>query len=100
MNGQKLEEVTSFNYLRENLCKDGNCSAEIRIRIASAMAAMDRLNRMWQSNTISFASKFKLHQQLMVTVILFISCKTWTLLGDSGGCGGGESRLSESDLFH
>ena len=33
MNGQKLEEVTSFKYLGETLCKDGTCSAEIRIRL-------------------------------------------------------------------
>ena len=45
MNGQKLEEVTSFKYLGATLCNDGTCSAEIRIRIASATAAMARLNR-------------------------------------------------------
>ena len=39
MNGQKLEEVTSFKYLGAAPCKDGTYSAEIRIRIASAMAA-------------------------------------------------------------
>ena len=56
MNGQKLEEVTSFKYLGATLYKDGTCSAEVRIRIASAMA---RLNRIWRCNTISFASRFK-----------------------------------------
>ena len=25
MNGQKVEEVTSFNYLGATLCKDGTC---------------------------------------------------------------------------
>ena len=34
MNGQKLEEVTSFKYFGVTLCKDSTCSAEIRIRIA------------------------------------------------------------------
>ena len=37
MNGRNLEEVTSFKYLRATLCKDGTCSAEICIRIASAI---------------------------------------------------------------
>ena len=59
MNGQKLEEVTSFKYRGAALCKDG-FSAEIRIRIVSAMAAMGRLNKIWRCNTISFASKVKL----------------------------------------
>ena len=82
MNGQKLEEVTSFKYQGATLCKDGTCSAEIRIRIASAMAAMARLNGIWRRNTISFASKFKLYKSL-VTSILFSGCETWTLLADS-----------------
>ena len=49
INGQKLEGVTSFKYLGATLCKDGTCSAEVRIRIAScsAIAAMARLNRIW-----------------------------------------------------
>ena len=59
MNSQKLEEVTSFKYLGATLCKYATFSAEIRIRIASAMAAMARLNKIWQCYTISFASKFK-----------------------------------------
>ena len=45
MNSQKLEEVTSFKHLKAVLCKDGTCSAEVRTRIALAMAAMARLNR-------------------------------------------------------
>ena len=59
MNGQRLEEVTSFKYLGATLCRNDTCSAEVRIRIASAMASMATLNRIWQCNTISFASKFK-----------------------------------------
>ena len=31
MNGQKLEEVTSFKYLGATLCKDGTFSAEVRV---------------------------------------------------------------------
>ena len=36
MNGQK----STFKYLGAILCKDGTCSAEIRIRVAAAIAAM------------------------------------------------------------
>ena len=59
MNGQTLEEVTSSKYFGATQCKDGTCS-EVCIKIASAMAAVARLNTIWQCNTISFASKFKL----------------------------------------
>ena len=51
--GQMLEDVTSFKYLGATLCKDGTCSAEVRIKIASAMAAMDRQNRIWRCKQVS-----------------------------------------------
>ena len=60
MNDQKLDEMTSLKYLGATPCKDGTCSAEVRIRIASAMAAMARLNEIWRCNAICIASKFKL----------------------------------------
>ena len=81
MNGQRFEEVTRLKYLRETLCKDGTFSAEVRVRIASAMAAMARLNRIYRCNT-SFASKFKIYKSLVTTIILY-RCETWTLLADS-----------------
>ena len=46
------------------------------------MAAMARLNRIWQNNTTSFTSKFKLNKSL-VTSILLCGCDTWTLHADS-----------------
>ena len=75
LNSQKLEEVTSFKYLGATLCKDGTCSAEVSIRIASAMA---RLSRLWQCNIISFARTVKLYKSV-VTSVLLCSCETWTL---------------------
>ena len=82
MNGQKLEEVTSFKYLKATLCKDGTCSAVGCIRIASAMAAMARLNRISRCNTTSFASKFQLYKSLVTSILLY-GCDTWILLADS-----------------
>ena len=76
----KFEDVTSFfKYLWATLYNDGTCSAEICIRIASAMA---RLNRIWWWNTISFTGKFKLYKSF-VTFILLYGCETWTLFADA-----------------
>ena len=41
MHGQKLEEVTTFEYLEATPYKDGICSAIVRIRIALAIAKQD-----------------------------------------------------------
>ena len=56
MNGEKVQEVISFNY-----CKDGICSAEVLISIGPAMA---RRNRIWRCKAISFASMFNLYKFL------------------------------------
>ena len=80
-NGQKLEEVTSFKYLGATLCKDGTCSAQVHIRIALAMEAMARLNKIWQCNTISFTSKFKFYKSLVTSILLY-GRETWTLFAD------------------
>ena len=59
-NGQTVQEVTSLKYQGATLYKEGTCSAEIRIKIASAMTVIATLNRICRSKTVSFASKFKL----------------------------------------
>ena len=82
MNGQKLEAVTSFKYLGATLCKDATCSATVRIRIAPGLTAMARLNRIQRFNSISFASKFKLDNSLVISILLY-GCETWSLLADS-----------------
>ena len=67
MNSEKLDGLTSLKYLGAILCKDGTCSAGICIRIASAMAG---LNRNLRCNTISFTSQFKLCKSLVTAILL------------------------------
>ena len=72
MNGQRLEEVITGKYLgTTSLCKDGAWSAEVHIKIPSAMAAMAGLNRIWRCNTISFTNKFKLYESLVSSILLY-----------------------------
>ena len=70
ISSQKLEEVTNFKYLGAYLSKDGTCSAQIHISIASAMAAMVRINGILWSNAISCTSKFKLYKSLVTSIPL------------------------------
>ena len=81
MNGSQLEEVETFKYLGATLQKDGTCSAEIRIRIATATAAMTKLCRVWKSN-ISLPTKFRLYRSLVLSTLLY-GCESWTLTADS-----------------
>ena len=81
MNGETLEEVSSFKYLGATLYKDGTCTGEIRIRIAQATAAMARLNRIWKSS-ISFNTKYRLYRSLVVSILLY-GCEAWTILAET-----------------
>ena len=70
MNDCQLEEVETFKYLGATLQKDGTCAAEIRIRIATATAAMTKLCRVWKSD-ISLPTK---------SICILITCALLTLL--------------------
>lgn len=54
MNEMQLEEVSSLKYLGATLSKDASCTSDTRIRIATATAAMARMDRI--SNSIGFTS--------------------------------------------
>ena len=41
-----------------------------------------QLRMIWQSNTISFTSKFKLRKSLVISILLY-GCEIWTLFADS-----------------
>ena len=90
MIGQKLKQVTNFKCMGATLCKDGTYSAE--------MAAMAKLNRVWQCNTISFTSKFKLYESLVNSILLHGS-ESWTLLADSEKKGSRLSKPSDQGNF-
>ena len=74
MNGQKLEEVTSFKYLGATLYEDGTCSAEVRIRITSAMAAMSRLTGSGS------ATPLVLQASSSATSLFVTSCNFWPFM--------------------
>ena len=78
MNGEKQEEVTSFKHYEATLSNDGTSTAEVRIGIAMATAAMARRSRLWISSSINFPTKNRLCKSLVVSILLY-GCETRTL---------------------
>ena len=61
---------------------NGRSTAEIKIRLAIATASMAKLNKIWGSKDISFATKIKLRKTLVLSTLLY-GCENWMLTADS-----------------
>ena len=71
MNGQMLEDLKDFKYLRFFVSADGKSTKEIKTRISIATSAMTRLASIWKSNTISFRVKVRLYKSLVLSTLLY-----------------------------
>ena len=62
----------------------GNSKNEIRrpIRLATAVSAQVKLEKIWRSGEIEFKLKFRLYNSLVLSTLLY-GCETWTLLEES-----------------
>ena len=67
------EEEAGFRPGLKQPCARITCSAGVHIRIASAIAPMATLNRIWWCNTISSASQCKLYKSLVTSILLYLS---------------------------
>ena len=69
VNGQKLETVTSFNYLGSVVTDEGS-KPEILSRIAQTTAALTRLKPVWNDRSISLSSRIRLMHSLVTSIFL------------------------------
>ena len=67
----------------------------IKIRLATAMATVAGLAKIWKSRDIQFSTKMKLYRSLVLSVLLY-GCESWTLTADL------EKRIQafETKCFH
>ena len=70
VNGQKLETVTSFKYLRSVITDEGS-KPEILSRIADTTAALTRLKPVWIDKSIFLSSKIRLMRFLVTSIFLY-----------------------------
>ena len=80
VNGQKLETVTSFKYLRSVITDEGS-KPEILSRIAQTTAALTRLKPVWNGRSISLSSKIRPMRSLVTPIFLY-ACESWTLTAE------------------
>ena len=74
--GSNLREVDSFVYLGSRISKDGDIRPEINIRIGKASSAFNCLKNVWKQDRISIATKLKLFNAIVISVLLY-GCESW-----------------------
>ena len=80
LNGQKLETVTSFNYLGSVVTDEGS-KPEILFRIAQATAALTWLRPVWNDKSDSLSSKIRLTRSLVTSIFLY-ACESRTFTAE------------------
>ena len=80
INGQKLETVTSFKYLRSVITDEGS-KPELLSRIAQTTAALTRLKPVWNDRSISLSSKIQLMLSLVTSIFLY-AFESWTFTAE------------------
>ena len=73
IDGEYLEQVTSFLYLGSTLSCDGTIDMEIDRRIAKASGAFNSLNKIWYNRKISLCTKTRIYQSAVLTILMYAS---------------------------
>ena len=76
LENQEIEEVDKFTYLGSNVDTEGGSDRDISIRIGKARSAFVLLNNIWRTNGISRATKIRLFNS-NVKSVLFYGAETW-----------------------
>ena len=71
-----IKEVEKFMYLGCELRQDGDIRNEIGIRIGKAGSAFRMMNKVWNENGMSLATKLKLFNSIVISVLLY-GCESW-----------------------
>ena len=78
IDGEALEEVTSFKYLGQNITTDGKTDDEIKTRIAVARLRFSELSNILTSQSTQLGTRIRLLKCYVHSVLLYGS-ETWTI---------------------
>ena len=76
LNDKDLEDVDSFTYLGGVVTSKGGCDNDIDNRLKKAKGQFSRLRKIWRSTSLSFKTKVRLFNSLVLSVLLY-GCETW-----------------------
>src|SRR5437899_10553157 len=80
VDGLRIEQVKSFKYLGSVITEDGRSHSDVKIRIAMAKDAFNKMKE-FLTKGLSRRLKKRMVKVLVCPVVLY-GCETWTLLQD------------------
>ena len=76
--GQTLEQVTSFKYVGGIIENTGENDEDIQAKIAKGLQTMGRLKKLWRKNNLSTKCKLQIYKSIIVPQMTY-GAETWTI---------------------
>ena len=78
VDGEDLEDVSSFVYLGTMVTDQGGGREDLECRVRKATSAFGRLRKVWRSKSMKEGLKIKIYNSNVLSVLLY-GCETWRL---------------------
>src|SRR5574337_733810 len=79
IDGETVETVSDFIFLRSKITADGDCSHEIKRRLLLGRKVMTNLDRIFKSRDITLPTKVRLVKAMVFPVVMY-GCESWTIM--------------------
>ena len=76
--GETMEIVTDFIFLRSKITEDGDCSHEIKRNLLLGRKALTNLDSILKSRDMILLTKFCLVKVMVFPVVMY-GCESWTI---------------------
>ena len=78
IDGEIMETVSGFIFLRSKITADGDCSHEIKRRLLLGRKVMTNLDSIFKSRDISLPTKVRLLKAMVFPLVTY-GCESWTV---------------------
>ena len=78
IDGETVETVSDFIFLRSRITADGDCSHEIKRRLLLGRKVMTNLDNILKSRDITLPTKVHLVKAMVFPMVMY-GCESWTV---------------------
>ena len=78
IDGETMETVTDFIFLRSKITADGDCNHEIKRHLLLGRKAMTNLDSVLKSRAITLPTKVHIIKAIIFLVVMY-RCESWTI---------------------